>query len=220
MKTQARRIAQGIVFAFMISAAAVPALAQSNDVGGNVVRGLLGLFSRASTIAQAKKRWAEVDPDMQVCVVRKTGLTTDQMSDRGIGPDDTRLELYFQTCQREARQAREAEEQARARAAQEEAARQVQEATAKEALKQARLAAAAAKAAQEARHKELTAKYGANIASAIESGQVRTGMTKDEVLAVRGAPPGRETVPPDYEVWHYAAGDVAFTNGHVSYVAH
>jgi hypothetical protein len=43
-------------------------------------------------------------------------------------------------------------------------------------------------------------------------------MTREQVVAVQGLPQRKDAVPPDYEVWHFAFGDVAFTNGRVTYI--
>ena len=58
----------------------------------------------------------------------------------------------------------------------------------------------------------------AAIARAIEAGTVLTGMKQEQVLAARGEPIRRETIPPDAELWHYPEGEVAFSGGKVSYV--
>ena len=59
----------------------------------------------------------------------------------------------------------------------------------------------------------------AEIAQAIESGTVLTGMTQDQVRAARGEPARKEIIPPDAELWHYPEGEVAFSGGQVSYAA-
>ena len=74
--------------------------------------------------------------------------------------------------------------------------------------------------AQEARHRALVSKFGAATAAVIEAGVVKVGMTKDEVIASKGVPQGKDVVPPNDELWHYASGDVSFTKGRVSYVGH
>ena len=43
-------------------------------------------------------------------------------------------------------------------------------------------------------------------------------MTTEEVLSARGAPLRKESIPPDAELWHYAEGEVAFSQGQVTYV--
>lgn len=50
------------------------------------------------------------------------------------------------------------------------------------------------------------------------TGTVLKEMTAEQVLSVRGAPIRRERIPPDAELWHYAEGEVAFSQGKVSYV--
>lgn len=76
----------------------------------------------------------------------------------------------------------------------------------------------ATESSENARRHELTAKYGAEIAEAILAGTVIIGMTMAQVLLVRGAPTRKEVIPPDMELWHYPASEVAFQNGKVSYV--
>ena len=43
-------------------------------------------------------------------------------------------------------------------------------------------------------------------------------MATEEVLSARGEPIRKEVIPPDAELWHYAEGEVAFSQGKVSYV--
>lgn len=43
-------------------------------------------------------------------------------------------------------------------------------------------------------------------------------MTTAEVLTARGEPIRKEVIPPDAELWHYAEGEVAFSQGKVTYV--
>jgi len=77
---------------------------------------------------------------------------------------------------------------------------------------------AAAKPPAEARRAEFAATYGAAAADAILAGVVRIDMTMEQVLLARGAPVRKEVIPPDAELWHYAAGEVAFSGGKVTYV--
>lgn len=195
------------LFAGMVTNAAFAQ--QNNDAGSAIVRGIFGIFGRAAAISRAKEGWLQIEPQTQGCVAAKTHVQPTVMMNNGVGPDDQRVAPYIEACRREAEEANEREAQAAAaKAAQDEAE--------KKALEEARLV----KAAQDARHRTFVAKYGSENATAIESGQVRMGMTKDEVLAARGAPPRKDAVPPDYELWHYASGDIAFDKGHVSYVGH
>lgn len=59
----------------------------------------------------------------------------------------------------------------------------------------------------------------AEIAAAIRAGTVLEGMTMEQVLSARGEPIRKEVIPPDAELWHYVEGEVAFSQGKVSYVA-
>ena len=72
---------------------------------------------------------------------------------------------------------------------------------------------------EQARRRELTAEHGAEIADAMLAGTVVKEMTMEQVLFLRGAPTRKEVIPPDAELWHYAAGEVAFSGGKVSYVS-
>ena len=64
----------------------------------------------------------------------------------------------------------------------------------------------------------VAADKGAEIPEAIHPGTVREGMTRDQVRSARGTPLRTEVIPPDAELWHYAEGEVAFSQGKVSYV--
>jgi hypothetical protein len=68
------------------------------------------------------------------------------------------------------------------------------------------------------RRRELTEKHGAEAADAILAGAVLKEMTTEQVLLARGTPERKEVIPPDAELWHYPAGEVAFSNGKVTYV--
>ena len=72
---------------------------------------------------------------------------------------------------------------------------------------------------EQKRHRELAEQYGAEVADAIQAGTVLKDMTMEQVLMVRGAPDRKEVIPPDAELWHYTAGEVAFSGGKVSYVS-
>jgi hypothetical protein len=61
-------------------------------------------------------------------------------------------------------------------------------------------------------------KRNQNIVELLTSSPIVSGMTIEEVLSARGNPVRKEIIPPDMELWHYPAGDVAFQNGKVSYV--
>jgi hypothetical protein len=59
----------------------------------------------------------------------------------------------------------------------------------------------------------------AEILAVIQAGTVLKDMTMPQVLQARGEPMRREVIPPDAELWHYADGEVAFSEGKVSYVS-
>ena len=208
-----KRAGYALACALLMNGVPAAVFAQNNDLGTMIVQGIVGLFSRASAISHAKKAWLQIDAETQQCVASKVGAQPNDMMNNGIGPDDARVAPSIEACRNEA-------EQAKAREAQSAADRTAQAAAARKARRQARLVAATAKTAPESPHRDLTARYGTTTASVVASGQVRVGMTRDQVSAVRGAPARKESVPPDYELWHYASGDIAFTNGRVSYIGH
>jgi hypothetical protein len=78
---------------------------------------------------------------------------------------------------------------------------------------------AAEESPEQVRRRELTEAHGAEVADAILAGNVLKEMTMAQVLLARGAPTRKEMIPPDAELWHYPAGEVAFSGGKVSYVS-
>ena len=76
-----------------------------------------------------------------------------------------------------------------------------------------------AQASNPATKTDLTQKYGQAIADAIYSGVVLKDMTMEQVVLARGAPEKKEAIPPNAELWHFDAGEVAFDNGRVTYVS-
>lgn len=73
--------------------------------------------------------------------------------------------------------------------------------------------------AEEQRRLDLTQAHGADVAEAILAGKVLLDMTTEQVVLARGEPVRKEVIPPDAELWHYPAGEVAFAQGKVSYVS-
>jgi hypothetical protein len=61
-------------------------------------------------------------------------------------------------------------------------------------------------------------RFGEANAEAILAGEIRVGMTRDAVLAARGAPSRREQVGSGEELWTYGAERVVILNGRVSYI--
>jgi hypothetical protein len=189
------------------------AFAEPNDLGNTIIQGIVGLFSRASAISHAKDAWLQIDASTQECVAQKSGAQPHDLMNNGIGPDDARVGPYIEACRQEAAQAA-------AREAQSAADRTTSAGGARKVRRRARPTVAATAPAQKANHRDPVSSSGAVAASVVQSGQIRIGMTRDQVSAARGAPARKEAVPPDYELWHYAAGDIAFTNGRVSYIGH
>lgn len=206
-----RVAASCVAFALLVSGR--PAIAQSDDLGSRIVRGIVGLFSHDSAVEHARKAWLLIDAEIQGCVAAKTHVQPNEMINEGVGPDDERVAPSIEACRREA-------EEAKARDAQAAASLAAQRQARRKARKPPHPAATAAKAAGDDKLRDPVAPYTPQTTSPVESGRVRMGMTREQVVAVRGAPQRKAAVPPDYELWHYAAGDVAFTNGRVSYVGH
>jgi len=68
------------------------------------------------------------------------------------------------------------------------------------------------------RRRVLVAKYGGH-ADAILAGVAQIGMEAEEVIAAKGDPQERLTIPPSFEIWvYYNNTRVAFTDGKVSHV--
>lgn len=72
---------------------------------------------------------------------------------------------------------------------------------------------------EQRKRRELTATHGVDMAAAISAGTVLKGMSMEQVQLARGLPTRKEMIPPHEELWHYDAGEIAFANGKVSYVA-
>lgn len=113
---------------------------------------------------------------------------------------------------------RRVQDAAKARAAADAAARR-DAATAQAAdAKRKQAATAAAQAARAARRADLVAKYGTPIADAILAGQIKVGMTREQVIASRGPPSSKEALGGGEEMWRYGATKVVFSNGRVTFV--
>lgn len=111
---------------------------------------------------------------------------------------------------------REAQQQA-ARMAQAAEQKRLQEARAAAAEKAERQREQAAAAAKAAHRKEIEAKFPAEWVGDILAGQITKGMSEEAVLAARGTPVRKETIPPDLEMWTYRSERVVFTGGKVTY---
>ncbi len=198
--------------------------ASAGSGGQNIWGDLLNGLVNAAIIANAQNSWLRVDPNVRDCLARQYNISASDLVNQGITAEDQRVMPYVQQCRQAVAQAREQElEQQRAQQAQEQAAaeaRQAQEAAAEKARQDALAAEAAAKAQKVAQHRELETKYGKEMADAISAGEVRTGMTKDEVLAARGNPDKKEVIPPSDELWQYGSERVAISSGKVTYVGH
>jgi hypothetical protein len=67
------------------------------------------------------------------------------------------------------------------------------------------------------RRRTLIAKYGDH-ADAILAGIAQIGMLPEEVIAAKGDPRDKLTIPPGYEIWVYDNTRVSFTDGKVTHV--
>jgi hypothetical protein len=200
-----------LVFLPLAGLASVPfasaALADYRENGELVCSGAMARMFNKSIIESTQQAWAQVDPEVRSCLVR-SNLNPANFADRCIKPDDHRAAQYVNAC----RQLVERERQARD-------AEQRRVAAQNEARERERQAAAAARARQEARKRELVAKYGAETADAILAGKIVKDMGQEEVMEVRGAPLRKDVISPQYELWVYADARIAFGNGKVTYVA-
>lgn len=241
------RSAQHLAFAWslvLVFAASLVPVARADD--GQVLRDFLGGMLNAAIIANARKSWERVDPNVRYCLATRFNLNPDNLFRQGVTAEDQRVVPYLRACEQavaeairryqqqqaalqaqaqaaeEARRAQAAAAEAaeRARAAAEAQAQQAQ-AAAEEEARRARLAAEAAeKAARESRRRDLARRYGQTIADAIMAGQVQVGMTREQVLAARGNPQQTRIVPPNDELWIYGNDRVALSGGKVTYVGH
>ncbi len=64
---------------------------------------------------------------------------------------------------------------------------------------------------------ELISTHGLAAAEAIIAGMVVKDMSTDQVILSIGPPNKKEKIPPDAELWKYPEGEIAFSNGKVSY---
>jgi len=203
---------------------AMPTAAQSGSIGAGILGAFLGALVNAANVDAAKKSWEEVDPSVQNCLISQYRISPDQLVRNGVAANDDRVVGYVVACRRTVEAARlEQQQRDEAVHAQEQAAedaRMAQEAADRQAKKAQKLALAAAKAEQEARLQQLTAKYGADIAKAIILGDLRSGMTKDQVREARGNPDRKEVIPPSDELWSYGSERVVFANGRVTHIGH
>jgi pyruvate/2-oxoglutarate dehydrogenase complex dihydrolipoamide acyltransferase (E2) component len=244
MKTMRYRFPQLTIFAgiaILLIGQSSESMAQQPNLGRSILGGFLGGLQRAAAVENARRSWAQVDQQIQLCLVDHYHASPVQLVQRGIPANDQRVIPYINSCvqliaanqqrqqQEQARQEQElAAQQAQAQAA--EQARQEQEASAVQAAveqkaeaerqaKEAAAAAAAQQAALDARKAQLTSKFGSEVAGEIMSGMVRAGMNKDAVLAAKGSPAKREVIPPDDELWYYGMQRIAFSKGKVTYVS-
>ncbi len=163
----------------------------------------------AAQYADAQRLLPSGDRDVTEALARVTGLIAAQEV-------AARQEEERQAAEAAAAQQAAAAEKRRRDQAAAERSRQAAEAAAVQKRKAAQ--AAAAKAEQDARRNAVVAKYGAGMADAILAGQVKKGMTAQQVLAAKGQPARRERITTGNEQWYYPGARIIFTNGRVSYI--
>jgi hypothetical protein len=211
------RLATG--FALLL-AASMPgsARAEFRENGQLVCTGAMAAVFNKQLIATVNQSWAQIDAETQQCVASRAGASPAQLAARCIAANDSRVAGYVQACRQtieSARQAREAEGRRVAAQREAEARRNAAQAEAREKERQA---VAAEKQRAEIRRAELIEKYGEQTADAIVAGKVIKDMPGEAVIAVRGPPPRKETIPPAYELWIYGTDRIALTNGKVTFV--
>ncbi len=205
-----------VLLACLLSVQFVPAheaSAGSSVNGQELVKSIFGAIVGAAIIANAQKSWGKVDPNVRDCLATQYGIAPNQLIQQGITAEDQRVAPYVQSCA-------QAVAQAILKQQEEQRALEAQQAAAEKARQDQLAAEAAAEAQKKAHHEELVAKYGIEMADAITAGQVRVGMTKDEVLAARGNPDKTEAIPPSDELWQYGPERIAISNGKVTYIGH
>ncbi len=209
--------ARWVVVGFL-SLALFPSMATAQVTACGPLEGPLGKLLGGLGVTSADDSWQKLDPGVRQCVIKRLGMSVQELGRRCVTPTDQRVQPHVQSC------SASVEKQKRDQAAADEAKRKAeartrelqQQAAARE--REAKQAAeAAAQERKDARRRELAEKYGDN-ADAILAGQIRQGMTKQEVFEARGAPRGRDVVPPMDELWRYNSGRVVFTDGKVTYL--
>lgn len=152
-------------------------------------------------IKEVKLSWMEVDDAVKQCLIGKYNISPDELAKKRIKATDRRIARRIESC-------REDIEKIRLQKEHEEGERQAEMA-----------AQAEAKKRKEARRRDLTAKYGPEIADAIVSGRVLIGMTKSQVIEARGQPDRIEKIPPNDELWIYDDDRIVFEGERVTYVS-
>lgn len=195
-----------IASAFVMMAGSLSATPARAQDAGRAIGGIFSAIIKGAIIENARKKWMAVDEEVQLCLIRSYGIQPAQLVQHGVGPDQKNVAPYVNACQQSVDEVhRRQQEIVAARMAEEEKAKEEAE---------------AAKARAEARHKRLVAKYGENLAVAVEDRRVLVGMTKDAVLEARGQPDSRGLIPPDDELWVYGSDRVVLSAGKVTYVGH
>ena len=152
--------------------------------------------------------WSKVDQPTKDCLVSQYNVTQDQLVGQGILPSDSRVAPYIQNCQ-----------QVIAAQQQQQSAQQDQQS--EQQREQAALVAQqSSPALKAARKRELSKKYGKQMAALILSGQLKVGMSKDEVTEAWGNPTNVDTITLGQEKWNYGSDTAVFTNGKLSDVEH
>jgi len=189
------------VFCACIIAVSTTTPAMATDAV-DVVGSIFGALMNSVALTQVQNDWNAVDKDIRECISNRTNTKIEQIVQQGIRPKDPRLASHMQFCTQEVARAEERQRQEREAAA----ARAAQ--------------ATRAKAKKAERHQEFVDKYGEEVASAIQAGEVIIGMPKEAAIAAKGKPRRTDVIPPSDELWYYGNERVAFSNGVATYVEH
>jgi len=159
------------------------------------------IFVNALKSAVVTGAWAKVDQPTKDCLANQYNTPQDSLIQQGILPTDPRIAPQIQACQ----QGAQAQQQQQTEQQREQAALAAQQASPQ---------------LQAARKKELTAKYGRKMADVIVAGQIKLGMTKDEVTEAWGSPSAVDNNTPGKEKWSYGSDIAVFTGGKLTGVEH
>lgn len=192
---------------------------------GDIIGGLIDLAIKAAEAEQRKKAydgWKRYEGPVVGCLRDSFRIEPNDLVQRGIGPNDKRVQPYITQCQdairRAEAQAIEADRQRRAAAAAEAERQRLAIEEAELAAKRAADAEAARIAAQrEARISSLKSRFPSNWVAKIVAGDVELGWSQEAVRESLGAPKSVVRTPDGSEMWSYQGRRVVFTAGKVTY---
>ncbi len=199
----------------------VPARADA----GEVVGGLIDLLMKAAEAERQKKAyegWKRYEGPVVGCLRENFRIEPNDLVQRGIGPDDKRVQPYITACQDALRKAQaqaiEADRQRReAVAAETERQRRAIEEVELEAKRAAEAEAARVAAQRDAHVKDLKSRYPSEWVPKIMAGEVELGWSREAVRESLGAPRSAVRTPDGSEMWTYGGRRVIFTGGKVTY---